>query len=196
MLVALEALKTSVGYLGYDIVTVNGKIDHCVWRNNQDNSDIYDDEQANWSTFRDMDGKYGKCRDKCQWAQSQLDENRDALVLYCQQFAFASEMNHACSTILTCRGTQKPYRYNFNGSGGSHGSGYNNGGHDVIDPDFGQGGHHNHNNNGGYDDVNNGNSAKSTHGIELHYTGGHVQPAYDVDPEIAAAAVTAHEAVI
>ena len=65
MLVALEALKTSVGYIGYDIVTVNGKIDHCTWRNNQDNNDIYEDEQANWDTFRDMDGKYGKCRDKC-----------------------------------------------------------------------------------------------------------------------------------
>ena len=65
MLVALEALKTSVGYIGYDLVTINGKIDHCIWRNNQDNSDIYEDEQANWDTYRSMEGKYGKCRDKC-----------------------------------------------------------------------------------------------------------------------------------
>ena len=38
-------------------------------------------------------------------ADPQLDENRDALVLWCQQFAFAPEMNQACSSILTCRET-------------------------------------------------------------------------------------------
>ena len=41
------------------------------------------------------------------------------------------------------------------------------------------------------------NGAASTHGIELHYTGGDVEPANPyTDPELAAAAVSPHEAVI
>lgn len=36
----------------------------------------------------------------------------------------------------------------------------------------------------------------STHGIDLKATGGHVKPAYPVDPELAAAAISPYEAVI
>lgn len=37
---------------------------------------------------------------------------------------------------------------------------------------------------------------KSSHGMALHMTGGHVEPAGYVDPELAAAAVSPHSAVI
>ena len=42
--------------------------------------------------------------------QARLDEDRDFLVLYCQQYAFSADMVGACADILTCAGTHLAYR--------------------------------------------------------------------------------------
>lgn len=42
-----------------------------------------------------------------------LDEDLAALVLYCQQFAWAPEMVGQCAEILVCGGRQLPYRTMF-----------------------------------------------------------------------------------
>lgn len=51
----------------------------------------------------------------CASVQSVLDLNRDALRLYCQQFAFAPEMVAPCAEILSCADTRSDYIYAFNG---------------------------------------------------------------------------------
>ena len=153
-----------------------------------------------------VDHMMGICRDK----QYALNEIRDALILYCQQFAFAPEMAYQCSALLKCAQTQLPTKYAFPGDGGyeshyeAHGGGLNEDHHhglsstahsgsdssysneSHVDPYSGDSQHH-------HDDQP---EPLSSHGMELYKTGGHVKPAYQVDPELAAAAVSPHEAVI
>ena len=159
------------------------------------------------SSTRKVDHIMGVCRDK----QYYMNEIRDALILYCQQFAFAPEMAYQCSALLKCAQTKLPTKYPFNGDGsyeshyeahggslaedshhglsssahGSSDSSYSDDSH--VDPYGGDSQHH-------LDDHQP--EPLSSHGIELYKTGGHVKPAYDVHPELAAAAVTPHEAVI
>jgi len=51
----------------------------------------------------------------CQTVEVALQLNRDALRLYCQQFAFAPVMVAPCAELLTCSGTERPYSYPFQG---------------------------------------------------------------------------------
>merc|ERR1712032_491553 len=61
--------------------------------------------------------KVKKLMRTCRQCQEELEENRDVLVLHCQQFAFAKDMVGPCADILTCRGTDLPYRADiFNGN--------------------------------------------------------------------------------
>ena len=58
-----------------------------------------------YQTFKKMN-----CR-VARYVENALLDDRAFLVLYCQQFAFASEMVKACEEILTCRATHKHYNY-------------------------------------------------------------------------------------
>lgn len=51
----------------------------------------------------------------CQTVEVSMNLNRDALRLYCQQFAFAPEMVGPCAELLTCAETELYYEYGFNG---------------------------------------------------------------------------------
>ena len=121
-------------------------------------------------------------QDTCRYTQHELDTNKDALILFCQQFAFAHAMVPACSALLTCRETQLYYGYHFSGS-------------DV---------HHNHDHAHSYVADESYTEAHkdtplSSHGMKLNVTGGHVHAAdlpYNIDPELAAAAVNPSEAVL
>ena len=55
--------------------------------------------------------KINGLEDKCHSIEHQLSENRDALVLYCQQFSFATEMVRPCADVLTCRDRQLHYDF-------------------------------------------------------------------------------------
>mmetsp|Transcript_40322 Transcript_40322/g.52800 ORF Transcript_40322/g.52800 Transcript_40322/m.52800 type:complete len:95 (+) Transcript_40322:527-811(+) len=54
-------------------------------------------------------------QDECQYMQHEIDDNRDALVLYCQQFAFAPDMVGPCSRLLTCNEKGLYMKYHFTG---------------------------------------------------------------------------------
>jgi len=53
--------------------------------------------------------------DEAAFVQHDLDDNRDALILFCQQFAFAQDMATPCRALLTCNEKQIYYRYAFSG---------------------------------------------------------------------------------
>ena len=42
-----------------------------------------------------------------------LEEDKQALTLYCQQFAFAPNMVDPCSDILICNDSEIEYKYGF-----------------------------------------------------------------------------------
>ena len=52
--------------------------------------------------IEDQQNRVSRLQRQCRRCQNALDEDRDALVLYCQQFAFASDMVGACADVLTC----------------------------------------------------------------------------------------------
>ena len=67
-------------------------------------------------TYKNIVGQTKYLQNSCAYAQKDLIENRQALILYCQQFAFAKEMVIPCRRILDNRSTQLPFRFNFSGA--------------------------------------------------------------------------------
>ena len=57
--------------------------------------------------------RVGVLQGRAHAAQMAIDEDLAALVLYCQQFAWAPEMVAPCAEILVCGGRQLPYRTMF-----------------------------------------------------------------------------------
>ena len=109
-------------------------------------------------------------------------------------------MNYACKELLSCRDTQLRYVYNF--AGGSQGgyhepqqSGYQEPQQSGYQEPQQSGYPEPEQQSSGYADVQSA-PKLSTHGYELYKTGGNVPVPNDVHPELAAAAVSPHDAVI
>ena len=92
MLVALEALKTSVGYLRDDTHTLVGRIAANHASVGVGHDDAYADQAQNVATLYDSAAKVHAAGDLCRLAASDLADHKNALILYCQQFAFAKDM--------------------------------------------------------------------------------------------------------
>jgi len=154
MLVALEALKESLSYAAYDVHDLGQSIQTQFERISDNAMDIYENLAFATKTFGETETRVHDLQDRCHHTQAELNDNKDTLILYCQQFAFAPEMVPQCAQVLTHKLCQVDQRYFSYGN-------------------------------------------QSTHGIELHHTGGHVEPANPyTDPELAAASVTPYDAVI
>lgn len=117
ILVALEALKESVAYLFHDtqdlMEATHYQIDRIISNK--------EDARANMNEINNtlipkaivgLTGLQGKCKE-CEYF---IHDSKQALILYCQQFAFAPEMVGHCAAILNCRDTQLHYDYHFHGS--------------------------------------------------------------------------------
>merc|ERR1719464_38768 len=112
IMVALEALREELVHLDHDIDDLYDCIDH-------NDSDISENDKYinhndheisdNDHEIHDQEDRVEDLQYRCKRAQHELDEDRDFLVLHCQQFAFATDMVGACADILTCRGTDLPY---------------------------------------------------------------------------------------
>lgn len=112
-MIALEAIRESLVSLDYEI----DDLEECISDNDSgidhndyliaDNDDgiHYNDEEIENQEYR-----IKRLQKQCRYCQNALEEDREALVLYCQQFSFAPDMVGACADILTCSGTQLPYR--------------------------------------------------------------------------------------
>ncbi len=116
MLVSLEALKESVMYLTYDIKEVDTRIANQYKAIGANHEDAYENMQKVGVYFGEIYQKLIESAQKCQYAEHDLEDNRHALELYCQQFAFAPEMVAPCAKILTCKDTKLNYKYSFAGT--------------------------------------------------------------------------------
>ena len=113
MMVALEALREALVDVDRDI----DDLDDCISDNDHRISDnegrIYDNDHGiedNDDEIEDQQKRVERLQRQCRRCQNAIDEDRDALVLYCQQFAFATDMVGACADVLTCNETMLPYR--------------------------------------------------------------------------------------
>lgn len=116
LMVALEALREALVDLDYEI----DYLDDCIDSNEEgidDNSyGIHHNEELieeNTAEIDDQNYQVKRLQKACRKCQAAMEEDRDVLVLHCQQFAFATDMVGPCADILTCAGTELPYRVDF-----------------------------------------------------------------------------------
>ena len=62
-------------------------------------------------TFQGLQDRVAKMEHKCHSKEDEMHLNRQALVLYCQQFAFSPMMVAPCEAMLNCRDTVVRYDY-------------------------------------------------------------------------------------
>lgn len=108
MLITLEALRKSLNGVAKEMAD----IEVIIYGNSKDVHDNVDevDENGNevHSNKHNVNGLSGRVvvlQDKCRYSQHALDKKKDALILYCQQFAFAHDMVPVCAEICNCRDT-------------------------------------------------------------------------------------------
>ena len=113
LMVALEALREALVDLDHEI----DDLDDCISHNDEDISEndegVRDNDygiRENDEEISDQENRIERLQRDCRRSQDELDEDRDVLVLYCQQYAFAPDMVGACADILTCSGTMLAYR--------------------------------------------------------------------------------------
>ena len=113
MMVALEALREALVELDSDI----DDLEDCISDNDDgikaNDAGIYENDveiEENDSEISDQEERIERLQRQCRRCQDDLDEDRDVMILYCQQFAFAPDMVGACADILTCSGTKLAYR--------------------------------------------------------------------------------------
>ena len=181
-MVALEGLKTSINYLTQDMDQISQTLKEQEYAITGNQDDIYTNMQLIGETYKTAANAVSSVQDKCHYAQNDLKSYRDAVVLYCQQFAFSPEMVHPCSSLLKYKERNIPFRYRFTGS--------------YVHPDTPHDSRKSEHQPTYHKDDPQTRKAASSHGIELIQTGGNVKPQIHVDPEIAAAAVSPYEAVI
>ena len=70
----------------------------------------------------DSAAKVHAAGDLCRLAASDLADHKNALILYCQQFAFAKDMVKECLPLLECRESELPIKINVKSSYSSNGS--------------------------------------------------------------------------
>ena len=114
LMIALEGLREA-------LVVIDMDIDELDYGLSQNDSDCEDNDREIDQCVRDCNENIDEISDQfrqverlqrqCRRCQNDIDENRDLLILYCQQFAFAPDMVGACADILTCSGTELDYRW-------------------------------------------------------------------------------------
>lgn len=129
LMVALEALREALIELDHEI----DHLEDCISENDDgieyNDDGIYENEHGiedNDDEIADQQDRVEDLQKRCRNCEYRLHEDRDVLVLYCQQFAFASEMVGACADVLTCSGTERAYQWDFT-------TAYS---HDHADPEF------------------------------------------------------------
>ena len=100
ILVTLEALKTSTRFMHEDTTDIKAFLSKQYLGVKSSKLDK-DTAFVQSEMFRVMDYTEA-ARKKCIQCEHDLNEARNMLILYCQQFAFAPEMASQCAAILNC----------------------------------------------------------------------------------------------
>ncbi len=221
ILVALEALKESIVYLSHDVRDIQEATHRQRDRimANRDKAG-YNMEDIQNTTIPQAQAELNALQHKCSECEYFLHDSKDALILYCQQFAWAPEMVAPCAAILDCRGTELHYRYAFPGNYVHQAYGSHDHGHDVHYDDHLHDGHYDSHHDAHYDShhdtlhdshydahvdhydgvppapVGPPTPSGSTHGIDLPLTGGNVPVAPGTNAELAATAVAPNKSVL
>ena len=93
MMVALEALKTSIAYLNKDVEELEKTQPIQLSEVDSNLGESIEDLEQIINNSLKINELVVSLQDKCRDAQVAIQENQEPLKLYCQQFAFAPEMN-------------------------------------------------------------------------------------------------------
>ena len=113
LLVSIEALKESVQLLKSNMALAEQNImdNNMSIRLNQ--REIYRNMDSIITSIPISQARVGVLQGRAHAAQMAIDEDLAALVLYCQQFAWAPEMVAPCAEVLVCAGRELQYRTMF-----------------------------------------------------------------------------------
>lgn len=106
LLIALEALKNSVHDLEHDLHEIEHTIAHTSLVIGVNYQRIVENNLTLDHTIDGVNAAIGRLEilhDEVRHSEQAIEENRAALVLYCQQFAFTGEMVGPCADLLSCR---------------------------------------------------------------------------------------------
>lgn len=115
-MIALEGLKNEVTVLKSGLLNLETNISHAttdIGLNSDDNISNFSNISANTQQLIEQNYNVQHLSDKCRYNDWAINASKDALTLYCQQFAFAPEMVGACSDLLSCNARQLPFRFVF-----------------------------------------------------------------------------------
>ena len=192
LMIALEALKQSIVYSRDDVNNLRAKI-------LSERSKFQTIGQATTLQMQDLaqnlqhfSVKRDKLFNEAAYSQHELDDNMEALVLYCHQFAFAPKMIGPCAKLLSCGDKELHYNYTFP-SNYSQSQNLPVSPKRNIEPPQAQ-----------PEPVyrpqvqeqSKPTPMQSTHGYPLNEVGGHVPVMPGTEPELAAAAITPTEVVV
>jgi len=102
----VHMLKADARYVEYDLEELNHKIQYVSASlvETKMNLDLQlREERSNNKILDTAQKRINESQDSCRDTQRTLEENKAALRLYCQQFAFAPEMVSACAELLSCK---------------------------------------------------------------------------------------------
>mmetsp|Transcript_11042 Transcript_11042/g.13957 ORF Transcript_11042/g.13957 Transcript_11042/m.13957 type:complete len:143 (-) Transcript_11042:436-864(-) len=106
IMIALEAEKTDIVFIYKRLDELSNLIgiqrQRVVERAQlaQDNLNLQERAQHEYDN---RNVRMQQLQDECGASERKQDEHRRMLVLYCQQFAFAAEMQRSCADLLSCR---------------------------------------------------------------------------------------------
>ena len=116
LMIALEAFKSTIVILSSNIEKLQKGSDAIrkkVLRSSDEIRDMASQLQIDHNYFNQ---RRDQLLDECALTQHELDDKTDAMILYCQQFAYSPDMARPCVKILDCRQKQLSFKYQFGGN--------------------------------------------------------------------------------
>lgn len=99
-MIALEALKGAIMHMDVEIAEMTSFLQTQFL--GAPTSDLEPDMLQSVNLMVSTLDLVGLAMDKCRNCEKDIIENRNMLILYCQQFAFAPIMVPQCASLLTC----------------------------------------------------------------------------------------------
>ena len=103
-------MKTSIAYLNQDVNEIQDYVKNQQMTSRDELLEEIDSfEKEALATLQGI----LNVQEYCHQNEIVVQTEREVLILYCQQFAYAPEINSSCAKILNCKDCAKPFRYQF-----------------------------------------------------------------------------------